>query len=120
MRQSIASIWVIALVITFILIFSAFIIITINYNKVFKAKNTVVTIIEKNNGMTNIAATCGKESAIDGKYNGHICTGAGALQTINLYLLGLIKHERVSDLIVKELNGVNDETADNIVLLFRL
>ena len=34
-----------------------------------------------------------------------------------LYLLGLIKHERVSDLIVKELNGVNDETADNIVLL---
>jgi len=86
-RQSIASIWVIALVITFMLIFSGFIIITINYNKVFKAKNTVITIIEKNNGMTNKAAISTDRSSIkDGE---QVLVGAGAMQTINLYLLGL-------------------------------
>ena len=87
MKQSIANVWILGLVITFILIFSAFIIITINYNKVFKMKNTVITIIEKHNGMTSKRATCGQSSAVGG--SGSICVGAGALQTINVYLNGM-------------------------------
>ena len=86
MKQSIANVWVIGLIITFMLIFSGFIIITINYNKVFKAKNTVVTIIEKNNGMTNKAALTTEQSSINSE---QVHVGAGAMQTINLYLLGL-------------------------------
>ena len=87
MKQSIANVWILGLVISFILIFSAFIIITVNYNKVFKMKNTVLTIIEKHNGMTSKPADCGHSSEVGG--GGSICVGAGALQTIEVYLSGM-------------------------------
>ena len=107
MKQSIANVWILGLVISFILIFSGFIIITVNYNKVFKMKNTVITIIEKNNGMTNKTATCGQQSAIpDAK--GTICVGAGALQTINVYLYGMNYNSKGSCPVNDGWRGVTD------------
>ena len=52
MRQTISGTWVFMLVITFTLIFAAYIALTINYSKSFKVKNEVLSLIEKNEGFT--------------------------------------------------------------------
>ncbi len=66
MRQAIGSTWVMQLVIVFMLIFVAFLALSINYTKAFKVKNELVTIIEKYEGVK------------DGS--------SGSLQIINNYL----------------------------------
>ncbi len=87
MKNSISNIWILGLVIAFILIFSAFIIITINYNKVFKMKNTLLTIIEKKDGVTRGSIKCGDTSAVN--KGASICTGAGSLETMSIYLYAM-------------------------------
>ena len=52
MRQAIGSTWLMQLVIIFMLIFVAFLALTINFTKAFKIKNELVTIIEKNEGLS--------------------------------------------------------------------
>lgn len=52
MRESIGSTWVFQLVLIFILIFVAYLTISINYSKTFKLKNEVLSIIERNEGLT--------------------------------------------------------------------
>ena len=51
MRQSIGSTWLLQLMILFILLFVGFIVLTINYNKIVKQKNEILTMIEKNEGL---------------------------------------------------------------------
>ena len=51
MKSSIAEIWLVGLVITFLFIFSGYITVTMNYSKAFKLKNEVLTIIEKSLGI---------------------------------------------------------------------
>ena len=51
MRQAIGSTWVMQLVIIFMLIFVAFLALTINFTKAFKIKNELVTMIEKYEGI---------------------------------------------------------------------
>ena len=53
MRESIGGAWLTGLVITFMLIFVAYLTVMINYSTVFKIKNEVVHIIEKYEGFTN-------------------------------------------------------------------
>ena len=55
MRQSISGTWVFMLVTLFTLIFAAYIAATINYSKSFRVKNELLSMIEKNEGMTNNA-----------------------------------------------------------------
>lgn len=50
MKNSISLTWLIGLVIGFILLFSAFLVLTIQYSAVFRQKNGVIALIEKNNG----------------------------------------------------------------------
>ncbi len=52
MRQAIGSTWIMQLVIIFMLIFVAFLALTINYTKAFKIKNELVTMIEKYEGLS--------------------------------------------------------------------
>lgn len=52
MRQAIGTTWIMQLVIVFMLIFVAFLALTINYTKAFKMKNELITFIEKNEGIT--------------------------------------------------------------------
>ena len=52
MRQAIGSTWIMQLVIIFMLIFVAFLALTINYTKAFKMKNELITFIEKNEGVS--------------------------------------------------------------------
>lgn len=51
MRQAIGTTWVMQLVIIFMLIFVAFLALTINYTKAFKVKNELVSLIERNEGI---------------------------------------------------------------------
>lgn len=81
MRQTIGSTWLLQLMILFILLFVGFIILTLNYSKVIKVKNEVVSIIEKYEGLnensislvnrylsTSGYATTGKCEEKDGVY----------------------------------------------------
>lgn len=51
MRQTIGSTWILQLVIVFILIFVAFLALSINYTKAYKIKNELLSIIEKYEGV---------------------------------------------------------------------
>ncbi len=57
MRQTIGNTFIINLVITFTLLFSAFLALAITYNKIFKMKNEVISIIEKYEGMNSKSNT---------------------------------------------------------------
>lgn len=93
MKNSVSSVWLVGIVIAFILLFSAYIAITVDYSRTFKLKNEVLTIIQKNKGMTNDP---GSEKDRAGKIScannvgpcPRLKVGVGALQTINLYLKG--------------------------------
>ena len=50
MRESVGTSWIMGLAVVFILIFSAYLTIILNYSKTFRVKNTVVSIIEKYEG----------------------------------------------------------------------
>ena len=47
MRQAIGTTWILQLVIIFMLIFVAFLSLSLNYTKAFKIKNEIITTIEK-------------------------------------------------------------------------
>lgn len=85
MKNGIVNIWLLGIIVIFIALFSAYIIITINYSRSFKMKNEILTIIEKHKGVTsNISSTSGTS-----KINGSsITTNVNTVQTINLYLKG--------------------------------
>ena len=82
MKESISNVWLIGLVISFILIFSCYIAITVDYSKSFKMKNEILSILEKNKGFTNVAGS-DKAGKVSGNY---VRSGVGSLQAINLYL----------------------------------
>lgn len=84
MKQSIGSLWLFSIMVVFILIFACYLIVTIEYNKVYKMKNEILTIIENNNGLTNKAGSPGRSELT----NESITVGAGGLQTVNAFLLG--------------------------------
>lgn len=83
MKSNIASVWLVGLVVTFIMIFSAYIIITVDYSATFKMKNEVLNIIEKNKGLT-IAGNSSVNSVV--KPGAKVIGKIGSLRTINAYL----------------------------------
>lgn len=52
MREAIGGTWITQLVIVFMLIFVAFLALSLNYSKAFQMKNELLTIIEKKEGVT--------------------------------------------------------------------
>ncbi len=84
MKTSISSIWFTGLVVTFLMVFSAYIIITVDYSKAFKLKNEVLSIIEKNKGMT--LHTNGTETNSVIVTGNKVITKIGAIKTINAFL----------------------------------
>lgn len=52
MRETVGATWIYQLVIVFILIFVAFLALTMNYTKAFKVKNDVLSIVEKYEGFS--------------------------------------------------------------------
>ena len=85
MKSNIASIWLVGLILTFLLIFSAYIIITVDYSATFKMKNEVLNILEKNKGFT-IFAGQNVDSVV--KPGTTVLGNVGSLRTINAFLAG--------------------------------
>lgn len=83
MKTNISSIWFTGLVVTFLMVFSAYIIITVDYSKAFKLKNEVLSIIEKNKGMTLYLNGKEVDSIMGG---GKVVNKIGAIKTINAFL----------------------------------
>lgn len=52
MRESIGGTWLFTIVIVFIVLFTSFLALSINYSKAFKVKNGIVNIVEKNEGLS--------------------------------------------------------------------
>ena len=52
MREAIGGGWIFTLVIIFVVIFSGYLAISVNYSKAFKIKNRIVSIIEEQEGMS--------------------------------------------------------------------
>lgn len=50
MRESIGGTWIFSLVIVFIVLFTGYLAISVNYSRAFKVKNGIINIIEKNEG----------------------------------------------------------------------
>ncbi len=57
MKESTSAFWIFNLIITFIFIFTGFIIVSINYSRAYKVKNEVLNIIEKYEGYTASSRT---------------------------------------------------------------
>lgn len=53
MREAIGGTWLTQLIIVFMLIFVAFLALSLNYTKAFKVKNELLSIIEKREGITS-------------------------------------------------------------------
>ncbi len=52
MREAIGGTWIFGIVVTFIVLFSSYLAISVNYSKAFRVKNQIVSEIEKNEGMS--------------------------------------------------------------------
>ena len=54
MRESFGATWEFQIIIIFILIFVSYLTVSVSYYKVFKAKNDIISIIERKEGMTEV------------------------------------------------------------------
>jgi len=52
MREAIGGTWIMGIVIFFIILFSSYLAISVNYSKAFKVKNGIINILEKHHGHT--------------------------------------------------------------------
>ena len=92
MKQSIGTIWITGLVITFMLIFVGYLTFMLSFSDTEKTKNDILSIIEKRNGITSMKPNrITKKTVIN--TNGHsgnqeMLVDFGTLQSINLYLKG--------------------------------
>lgn len=51
MRESIGGAWIMGIVVLFIVLFSSFLAVSINYTKAFRTKNKIISLIEQNEGL---------------------------------------------------------------------
>ena len=55
MREAFGGSWLLGFVVLFIVLFSAYLAVSVNYTKAFKAKNKIINIIEQNEGFSTSA-----------------------------------------------------------------
>ena len=65
MREAIGGTWIFSIVIFFIVLFTGYLAVSVNYSKAFKVKNGIINIIEQNEGLNTAA-----QSQIDNYLNG--------------------------------------------------
>jgi len=56
MREAIGGTWLMGIVIFFIVLFTSYLALSVNYSKAFRVKNGIVSIIERNRGHTDALA----------------------------------------------------------------
>lgn len=52
MREAIGGTWIFSIVVVFIVLFTSYLAISVNYSKAFRVKNGIINIIEKREGLT--------------------------------------------------------------------
>ena len=52
MKEAIGSSWMLGLAVTFIVLFTSYLAVSINYTRAFKVKNEIINIIESNQGFS--------------------------------------------------------------------
>lgn len=67
MREAIGGTWLFNLVIFFVLLFTGYMCLSINYSKAFSVKDKIITEIERNGGISNISSN--KDETIQGITN---------------------------------------------------
>lgn len=65
MREAIGGVWLFNLVIFFVLLFTGYMCLSINYSKAFSVKDKIITEIERNGGIKNISNSDGKDETIN-------------------------------------------------------
>lgn len=65
MREAIGGTWLFNLVIFFVLLFTGYMCLSINYSKAFSVKDKIINEIERNGGIKNIPNTDGKDPTIN-------------------------------------------------------
>lgn len=55
MRESIGGAWLFQIAIIFILLFTGYLALSVNYSRAFKVKNEIISIIERSEGLTPVA-----------------------------------------------------------------
>ena len=55
MREAIGGTWIFSIVIIFIVLFTGYLAVSVNYSKAFKVKNGIINIIEHNEGLNPTA-----------------------------------------------------------------
>ena len=78
MRQTIGGTWILMLVIIFILLFSAFIILTLNYSRTVRVKNELIDMVEKYEGLNSESIELVNNYLY---YTGHVTTGVCVEET---------------------------------------
>lgn len=58
MREAFGGSWLLGFVVLFIVLFSAYLAVSVNYTKAFKAKNKIINIIEQNEGFSTASNLC--------------------------------------------------------------
>lgn len=53
MRESIGGAWLVGIVIVFVVLFTGYLALSVNYSKAFKVKNEIISLIEENEGLTD-------------------------------------------------------------------
>ena len=53
MREAIGGTWLYSIVIVFIVLFTSYLAVSVNYSKAFKVKDRIITIIENNEGLNS-------------------------------------------------------------------
>lgn len=122
MRQSIGGAWIFGLVTVFILLFTAYLAVTINYSKVFKVKNDVVDIIEKEEGLTfrESAADPGTIQAIDRYLSSSSYNNYGNCNTDDGWYGGLTDGKGKYQYCVKKINSFDENEKQKAYYKVRL
>ena len=71
MRESFGAAGIFIIVVTFIVLFTVYLSVSVNYAKAFKLKNHVISIIEENNGYDNSVEEQIKNFLITQRYSAH-------------------------------------------------
>ena len=71
MRESFGAAGIFIIVVTFIVLFTVYLSVSVNYAKAFKIKNHVISIIEENNGYSNSTGTQIENYLIAQRYTAH-------------------------------------------------
>lgn len=53
MRESIGGAWILGIVVVFIVLFTSYLALSVNYSKAFKVKNKIISLIEQNEGLSD-------------------------------------------------------------------